>query len=97
MNIKDLSKQLNDHIDSDREVLFRVQTSLDTITNNHLFHIEKSIKAIEEEVKNIKTGQLEPLEKSVIKLDSDQGWIMKIGVIIAGALLTGMVKIIFFS
>ena len=89
MNLKDLSEQLNKHVMEESKVWEKVQADLTTIKDNHLAHIEPDVAGLKEDMSEIK-------EKTVI-LGINQGWIMKIGSLIGGALLAGMIKLIFFS
>lgn len=83
-----------DHARDDREQFASIHTKLDLFSSNHLPHIQETMTAIAEDMKDVKTG-LAVNTKDTAEARVNIGWIMKIGGVVGSAIVVGLVGLFF--
>ena len=80
---------LNSQVQRNAEDIKEIKTSINTIMNNHLFHIEKDMEKVKGDTAHLK-DKIEDVNKKVDKMDNRIWWIL--GLLVVGIVVPAFIK-----
>lgn len=89
-----LSKKFSEHTASDDRNFSEINAKLSAMKDNHLFHIEKSMAALEIGITKL-NEKMDTTSVDTAKNTTNINWIMKIGGVIGTVVVVEAVAIVF--